>query len=410
MLKINEQRLLDNLAALGEIGATADGGVSRPALSEADIAGRNWFKAQVEAAGLDYREDGAANQSAILRASDEDAKTLLVGSHLDSVPNGGRYDGALGVLAAFEAVQTIKETGRALPVNLEVVAFTDEEGALMGLMGSQAMAGLLSPAAFENPRGGLEALEAGMARAGLTRESVLDAKRDPDDLMGFLELHIEQGTRLEEVGLQIGVVSSIVGIRSFWLHFGGQAAHAGTMPMVKRKDAFWGVTDFVQRARAVVMDQFTPGVVNFGQVRLEPGGFNIVPAQAHLAMEFRHGTEAQLDTMQSALLTLAEEVAGDYGLALEVEPAMSVVAAPMDETMVQAIERAADQFDLDHTRLMSFAGHDTQAVSRLTPSAMFFVPSVDGISHNPDEYTRDEDVVNGANVMLGALLALAESG
>ncbi len=407
MLKINADRLLDDLEELAAIGATPEGGVSRPALSPADVAGREWFRQRVADAGLEFRKDGAGNLSAILPADDPDARTLLAGSHLDSVPNGGRFDGALGLLAAFEAVRTIKEAGLKLPVHLEAISFTDEEGAVLGLLGSQAVAGQLTAEDLENPRGGVEALEAGMQRIGITRESILDAKRDPDTLVGFVELHIEQGTRLEEAGIDIGVATSIVGIRSYWLHFHGEAAHAGTKPMAHRADAFWGATAFVQRARELVMARFTPGVMNCGQIGVEPGAFNIVPAEVRLALEFRHGTEEQLDEMEETLLSLADDVAQEFDLGLEKKSADQCLSAPLGEGVIEAIEAASERLGLTHTRLMSFAGHDTQSMSAITPSGLLFVPSVGGISHNPREYTQPEDCVNGANVVLHALLKLA---
>lgn len=407
MLKINEQRLLNDLEELAEIGATPEGGVSRPALSPADVAGRRWFRQRVADAGLEFRQDGAGNLSAVLPAADPSAPTLLAGSHLDTVPNGGRFDGALGVLAALEALRTIREADRELPVHLEAISFTDEEGAVLGLLGSHAVAGQLTPEDLEQPRGGRETLELGMQRLGITCESLLSARRDPENLVAFVELHIEQGTRLEEAGTDIGVVTSIVGIRSHWLHFHGEAAHAGTTPMDRRSDAFWGAMAFVQRARETVMSHFTPGVMNCGQLHVEPGAFNIVPAEARLALEFRHGTEEQLDGMEEVLLGLAGEVAQEFNLGLDIQPAARCTSAPLDEHVIHAIENAAEKLGLSHTRLISFAGHDTQSMSAVTPSAMLFVPSVDGISHNPRERTRDEDVINGANVVLHALLKLA---
>lgn len=406
MLTINEERFLNDLDSLAEIGSTGDGGVSRPALSEVDVVGRAWFRQQVEAAGLEFRMDGAGNLSAVLRCDNPDAKTLMLGSHLDSVVNGGRFDGPLGVLSALEAARTLKEAGGALPFHLEVISFTDEEGSVLGLMGSQAIVGLLTAEELVRPRGGHDVLEAGMARIGITEESVLAARRDPSTLCGYIEVHIEQGTRLEEAKLDIGVVPAMVGIRSYQVKFSGAAAHAGTMPMVKRRDALWGASDYVLRARRLVMDQYTPGVVNFGQIAARPGAFNIVPAEVDLALEFRHGTETEMDEMQRDLLKLAEDVAGEYDLAVETTALDVLAPAPMDAGMMTAIEQAAETLGLSHTQLLSFAGHDAQIMSRITPSVLYFVPSVDGISHNPKEYTSTEDCVNAANVMLHAVLAL----
>jgi hydantoinase/carbamoylase family amidase len=409
MLHVNAQRLLADMAALAEIGATPEGGVSRPALSPADLAGRDWFRQQVEAAGLTFRQDGAGNVSAILPAADPTAWTLLCGSHLDSVPDGGRFDGALGTLAALEALRTIREARLTLPVHLEAIAFTDEEGELVGLLGSQAVAGDLTPEILAHPRGGRDKLLAGLDRAGLSETSLLGARRDPDSLLAFVEMHIEQGTRLLDAGLDLGVVTAIVGIRSFWLTFTGQAAHAGTTPLARRKDALWGAAEFIGRARDLVAEQFDPGVVNCGILHAAPGAFNIVPGRVRLALEFRHGSEATLDTMQSALLALAENVAASFRLALNIEEASRAIAAPLGERVIAALEAAADHLDLGHTRLLSFAGHDTQVMSRIVPAAMAFVPSVGGLSHNPAEFTPDDDVIHAADVLLHTLLILAEA-
>jgi N-carbamoyl-L-amino-acid hydrolase len=407
MLNINDQRLLNDLDELARIGSTGDGGVSRPALSPADVEGRAWFKRQIEAAGLEFHQDGTGNLSGVLRCADPQAKTLILGSHLDSVPNGGRFDGALGVLSALEVVRTLKEAGTELPFHVEALSFTDEEGSVLGLMGSQAMAGLLTADDLARPRGGLDALEAGMARIDVDENSILNAQRDPQTLAGYIEVHIEQGTRLEEAGIDIGVVTAMVGIRSFNVQFLGEAAHAGTMPMLKRRDALWGGSDYILRAKRHVMDDYTPGVVNFGQINAKPGAFNIVPAQVDLALEFRHGTDEEMDAMQRDLLAMAATVAQEHGLSVRTSPLDTLQPAPMDATMMAAIETAADALGLSHTRLLSFAGHDAQIMSRITPSVLYFVPSVKGISHNPAEYTAPEDCINGANVMLHAVLALA---
>lgn len=407
MFKINPDRLLNNLNALAQIGRTPAGGVSRPALSAADKAGRDWFRARVLDAGLEFRADGAGNLSAILPAADPAARTLMAGSHLDTVLDGGRFDGALGVLSALEALQTIKEAGLSLPFHLEAISFTDEEGTVGGLLGSRALTGQLTEQDLAQVRLEPAQFAARLERLGLTRTGFLSTRRDPATLAGYVELHIEQGTRLEDAGLDIGVVTSIVGIRSFWLNFTGQAGHAGTTPMAKRADAMWGVADFVTQARQMVAARFSPGVMNCGQVHVSPGAFNIIPAEARLALEFRHGTEAQLDLMQAALLELAGQVAEQHDLTLITEPTGNYVAAPMTMPMIEAIEQAAGQLGLKHTRLLSLAGHDAQTMAPFTPSGLFFVPSVAGLSHNPQEFTHDEDVINGANVVLHTLLTLA---
>lgn len=407
MLTINETRFLDLMSEQAKIGATVEGGLTRPALSEDDLKARAWFQEKVEASDLVYKMDGAGNQSGILKSETLSAKTLVIGSHLDSVPNGGRYDGALGVVVALEAALTLKDANKKLPFHLEVINFTDEEGTLVGLLGSAAFTGLLNQDSLAKPRGGRDTLEQGMTRIGLSDESILAAKRNSDEIEGYIEVHIEQGTRLEEAGLQIGVVSSIVGIRSLWLTFSGVAAHAGTMPMAKRKDAFWGAAQFAITAKDLIMQGFHPGVVNFGDIEISPGAFNIVPDEVKLGVEFRHGSNDTLAEMETALLSLAQETADKMGLNLAVTRMHDIQAAPMSNNYIEAVESACATLSLGHTRLLSFAGHDAQSMAMIGNSVMYFVPSVDGISHNPQEFTRDEDCINAANVMLQTVLRLA---
>ena len=404
MLRINETRLLNDLKELARIGATADGGVSRPALTPADIESRRWFQAKIAEAGLDYSMDGAGNQSAILYSDPPSEKRILAGSHLDSVPNGGRYDGSLGVLVALEALRALKDKGITPSVTLEAVNFTDEESAIIGLMGSKAVVGQLTAADFERSRVDADELTRRFSALGITRQSMLAATRD--DVLAWVELHIEQGTRLESAGIDIGVVNAIVGIRSIHVAFHGEAAHAGAKPMELRRDALWGAAAFVLRAREFVMENFSPGVVNVGIINAKPGAFNIVPAEVYCALEFRHGADAEMDQMKADLIRLLEECAAEFDLSVTYEETPPVIPATMSESVMRAIERGAEALGFSHQRMLSFAGHDTQNLAAIAPAAMYFVPSVGGISHNPNEFTSDADCVNGANLMLRTLFEL----
>ncbi len=411
-LRINSERLRADFEALAEIGATGDGGVHRPALGEAHLAARAWFRQQIEAAGLEFRSDGAGNHSAFLACGPSspggsDAPTLLLGSHLDSVPNGGRFDGPLGVLAALEVLRSVQEAGVSLPVNLEAIDFTDEEGSLVGELGSGALAGVLTAEDLDSPRSGREALEVGLARAGLTREGILKAQRDPSSLAGYLELHIEQGARLEEAGVDIGVVRSIVGIGATWLTFCGRADHAGTTPLAKRQDAAQGASAFTLATHEIVAG-FAGCTVNVGDMRFAPGVFNIVPAQVTLGLEYRAPDPVQMERLAAALLARARSEAVRFGLGLEVECLGRVEPALMSEQVLQAFAAAAAALGLTHTPLVSFAGHDGQALAAVCPTGMIFVPSAGGASHSSREFTRWEDCVNGANVLLQAALRFAK--
>src|SRR5689334_463934 len=270
--------------ALAAIGATAAGGVDRPSLGEAHLEARAWFLDRARSAGLETRVDAAGNHSASLGTR---GPTLLLGSHLDSVPNGGRFDGALGVIAALHVLVAVHRAALQLPVTLEAIDFTDEEGTLVGLLGSEALTGALDLEALKAPRGGREALLAGLERAGLEEDELTEAQRDAGSLAGYLELHIEQGPRLERAQRQIGIVTSIVGARSFFLDFRGHAGHAGTTPMDDRRDAGLAAAAFALAAEEVVTRDFAGCVATVGEIRLHPGAFNVIPGAARLALEFR---------------------------------------------------------------------------------------------------------------------------
>lgn len=404
-LRVNASRMLDSFNELASIGATEEGGVHRPALGEAHLAARQWFRKEVERSVLEFYIDGAGNHSAVLPGDGD--RTLLIGSHLDSVPDGGRFDGALGVVAALEVLKTIRESGTRLTVRLEAIDFTDEEGTLVGLLGSAALAGRLEPSLLQNPRGGRENLLAGMERAGLTEESILAAARPRDSLAGYLELHIEQGRRLEQSGIDIGIVSAIVGISSYQLSFIGRADHAGTTTMHDRLDASLGASAFTLAARELVMKDFPECVVNVGNMRFRPGAFNIVPAQVDVSLEFRSADDSAFDRLDSALLARAHVEADRFGLDLKTDFLGRHAPTPMRGPVQDTFADSCESLGLKYTSLVSGAGHDAQSFAGICPVGMIFVPSVNGTSHSPSEFTLWEDCVNGANVLLQTALRLA---
>jgi len=405
-LRIDGERFRANFEALAEIGATPDGGVHRPTFSEAHLQARAWLRERIEQAGLELRVDGAGNHSAYLRCAPASSKSLLLGSHLDSVPQGGRFDGPLGVLCALEVLQTIQEAGLSLPFNLEALDFTDEEGTFGAFWGSRAFVGKLPAEELERPYTGGEAFERGMQRAGLKKSGFLSAQRSPDTFAGYLEVHVEQGPRLDRSGVDIGVVTDIVGIYRHYLTFVGLANHAGTTPMAERRDAAQGASAFALAVRDTAMRGFENCVATVGDMRFQPGAFNVVPATVRVSLELRSADEAQLRRLAHSLFEQAREQAQRFELELRVEQLEAVAPEPMSEEMQQAIESSAEMLELTHTPLTSGAGHDAQAFADLCPTGMIFVPSVGGYSHTPHEFTRWRDCVNGANVLLHAVLNL----
>jgi beta-ureidopropionase / N-carbamoyl-L-amino-acid hydrolase len=403
-MRVDADAMRADFDALARVGATAAGGVDRPSLGDAHLAARQWFLDRAGAAGLRTHVDAAGNHSAVLAA---DGPTLLLGSHLDSVPNGGRFDGALGVVAALHVLLAVKAAGVALPVALEAIDFTDEEGTLVGLLGSEALAGTLSAETLLAPRGGRAALVAGLERAGLAEDRLASARRDPATLAGYLELHIEQGPVLERAGVDIGVVTAIVGARSFSLVFRGAAGHAGTTPMDARRDAGLAAASFAVAAEELVVREFPGCVVTVGDLRLEPGAYNVIPGTARLALELRSGEARQLGALEPALLDAARSAAAARGVELEVVPVGRWEPTPLAPAVCDAIENSVAALGLSSLRLRSGAGHDAQALAGVTAAGMIFVPSVGGVSHDPRELTGWEDCVNGANVLLSTALALA---
>jgi N-carbamoyl-L-amino-acid hydrolase len=407
-LRIDEKRFRRDFDELSEFGKTSHGEVNRPALSPAHLAARSWLRKKIEQVGLEFRQDGAGNHSAFLACGPLTAPSMLIGSHLDSVPTGGKYDGALGVLAGLEVLRCLQQAEVRLPVNLELFDFTDEEGSLVSFFGSFAFAGLLEPQDLSNPRGGRQALLDGLRRAGLRQEDIFSARRDPKTLAGYLELHIEQGPELQRSHHQIGVVTDIAGISFYKLIFKGRPDHAGTIPMDERLDAGLGASALTLSLREILLKQFPDCYANIGDVRYEPGAFNIVPEKAILSLEFRSTSQTQFENLKTAILERARQEARRYALGLDIEFLGERHPVEMSLIARQVIGQAAWRLDLRTKDLVSKAGHDAQALAALCPTGMIFVPSVRGVSHSPDEFTEWQDCVNGANVLLQAVILLAK--
>jgi beta-ureidopropionase / N-carbamoyl-L-amino-acid hydrolase len=405
---LNQDRFQADFEALAQIGSTDDGGVHRPVFSHAHLAARAWFRKRARQSRLQVRVDSAGNHSAFLECAPPGAPTLLLGSHLDSVAKGGRFDGALGVLAALEVLRAIQESGLSLNFNLEAIDFTDEEGSLIGLLGSSALAGALSRQELENPRGGREALLEGLTRAGLNEEGLLAAKRDSSRLAGYLELHIEQGSRLVDAGADIGIVTGIVGLASYSLAYHGRADHAGTTSMRERRDAAQGACSFTTGVRKLLLDRFPTCVANVGSIQLLPGAFNIIPGTAIVSLEFRAPEEDLLNELGTALLELAKSEAENHELELEIQPRDKHLPTQMSTIVQEAFQRSAEVLGFKYMHLTSGAGHDAQALAGICPVGMIFVPSIGGASHSPRELTEWEHCLKGAKLMLETVLELGK--
>lgn len=406
MIHANGDRLLADLATLSRIGATAAGGVNRPAYSDADVETRVAVQAMMRDAGLEVSVDAAGNTFGRCAGSAADAKPIIIGSHTDSVPDGGRYDGPLGVLAALEVARALGDERFILRHALEVVNFQNEEG---GLVGSTIVAGRFPPDGLARRAVSGYTIAEGIARLGGSPDRIEDARRQRGSIAGYLELHIEQGRVLERAGADIGVVEGLVGIRYWAVTFSGVASHAGTTPMSDRHDALVAASRFVDAVDRVVRAEPGRHVGTVGQLTVFPGGANVVPGRVALTLELRDLDLGVVARLYDRLEAEARRIAADTGTTVALDPTHTNLPALTSPSIQDAVSRAANALGLRTHTMPSGAGHDAQNMSAIGPSGMIFVPSVDGISHSPREFTRDEDVRRGADTLLGAVLLLDEA-
>ena len=402
LLTIDRDRFHADFDALAGFGATEDGGVDRPAFSPNHQAARRWFAERAEGAGLVVEVDGASNHSAVLAVPGAE-KTLVIGSHLDSVPSGGQFDGAFGVMAALEVLRTVKEAGVQLSVNLMAIDFTDEESHYMEFLGSRAFTGVLSLAELQTPHAAR--LRDAIAGLGMDLEAMANCGRDPNEFAGYLELHIEQGPRLVDTATDIGIVDSIIGLRFHRLVFTGRADHAGTTPMEIRRNAGLGAAAFTMALHELLDAEFTDCVGNVGSMVLESGVTNVVSKEAVVDFEFRFPDENRGDELEAQIRDRARSIADRYDLEFEFIPTGRARSAQMDQALQRTAGEAAERLGLSAVSMNSGAGHDAQIMSVFTPACVIFIPSVGGISHNPAEFSTREDCENGANVLLHTVLA-----
>ena len=406
MTGISLDRLRSAIEALARFGGLPGGGVTRPAWSPPHEEARAWLIARMTDAGLTTRVDPAGN---VFGRLGDASPAVYTGSHIDTVPEGGILDGALGVLAGLECLQTIREAKATHRLPLVLAAWSDEEGRYASLFGSRAFIGRLDPgraADFAAVDG--ERLADAMARAGFDAGRAHTAAVDPKTVAAYVELHIEQGPRLEAKRIPIGIVTAIVGIRRDRITFHGQADHSGTTPMARRRDAFLGAAEYALRARDLVVRRGSrASVTNVGAVRVHPGVTNIVPARAELVHEMREPDPKVLERLQRDCRALAERVAGRRRLSVDIAPMSQTTPVPCAPRVQAAIARACRDLGLPYRRLHSAAGHDAQNLALITDSGMLFIPSQGGRSHRVDEMSDWDAIERGANVLLRTLLALA---
>ncbi|SOC54217.1 N-carbamoyl-L-amino-acid hydrolase [Chromohalobacter canadensis] len=406
-VSIHGQRLWDSLMAMAEIGPTENGGSCRLALTPEDAAGRRLLLDWCESLGCTWRVDRVGNLFIRRAGKRDDLEPVAMGSHLDTQPKGGRFDGILGVLAGLEVFRTLADQGIVTERPLELVVWTNEEGSrfapAMVASGTYAGAFSVDSTLAREDRDGVtfgEALEA----CGYAGESPVGEPR----LDSFFELHIEQGPVLEEEDEIIGVVTGVQGMRWFDVTFSGQPAHAGPTPMRYRRDALAAAAHLVDRLQAhALADESGDTKVTCGCLDIVSASRNVVPGEVKLTIDLRHVMECELDALQERFERLLTESGETFGVTASQERIWASPVVEFAPECVAAVERATRERELPYRRMMSGAGHDAVYVSRVAPTAMIFIPCRDGISHNEAEYATPEHCAAGTQVLCDAILERA---
>jgi N-carbamoyl-L-amino-acid hydrolase len=400
-LRVNGARISAHLNALAEFGKNPQGGVSRLAYSEADRRGREYVFGLMQRAKLDVSIDAAANIIGRRAGSDQSLKPLLFGSHIDSVPEGGNYDGDVGSLGAIEVAQTLAENNLTTRHPLEVVIFQNEEG---GLIGSRAMNGELTEKELDLVSRSGKTIREGINFIGGDTTKLSGVKRNQGSIAAYLELHIEQGGILEAEKIDIGVVEGIVGINWWDVTIEGFANHAGTTAMNNRQDALLAAARFIEAVNRVVTSIPGRQVGTVGRIQALPGAPNVIPGKVVLSLELRDLDAAKIQMMYQKIRSEADQIAQASRTKFDFKEINVNTPAPTDPRIRSLIDQSAKELGLSTKQMPSGAGHDAQDMARLAPVGMIFVPSIGGISHSPKEFSRPQDITNGAQVLLGAVM------
>lgn len=410
--RVNAARLRQHLEGLSVFGRPAGGtfadGVSRVAYSDADVAGRRYVMGLMEAAGLRPRIDAAGNIAARRAGADASLPPVLFGSHIDSVPGGGNFDGDVGSIAAIEVVQTIGEAGLVTRLPLEIVIWSNEEGVAFnsGVYGSRAAAGDFPASELDLVWNGLKQADA-IRKLGGDPGRMAEARRAPGSFYCYLELHIEQGGTLDAAGIPIGVVEGIVAIDRYEVEIRGVANHAGTTPMPERHDALLAASHLTIAVNEAVRREPGRQVGNVGQLSVTPNAPNVVPGLVRMTIELRDLSAEKIAKLAEEIRTRATSIAALTGTEIAIRMAAHHDSALATAEIQKSIEASCAKLGLASKRLPSGAGHDAQNMARLGPMGMIFIPSVGGVSHAPKEFSRWEDCANGANVLLETVLERA---
>ncbi|MFL2590566.1 MAG: Zn-dependent hydrolase [Flavobacteriaceae bacterium] len=401
---VSKERLLRNLKKLSEFGINNNNGNDRVAYSDYDIQAREYIKKYMKNLGLKVEVDYAANIVARKEGTNKKLKPIAFGSHIDAVPNGGHYDGPLGVIGGIEALETILDNEIITSRPLELIIFTNEEG---GVFGSRALAGKLNYDALEVKTASGFTNGEGVDRLGGDQRKIFDVIKSSNDYYAFVELHIEQGNILNKSNIDIGVVTGIVGLKWWDVTIEGVANHAGTTPMGERKDPMITAADFILLVKNVINEIPGNQVGTVGKIEASPGAPNVIPGKVKLSLEIRDLDENKIDFLFDEIEKRARIIALENETIISFS-SIDINASPalMDDQIQALIIDASNELNYSFKKMPSGAGHDAQDMAIIAPSGMIFIPSVDGISHSPKEFSSDESVYKGTNILLNTILKL----
>lgn len=404
----NLERIKAHFDVMRKFTATPNAGMTRLSYSPEDIKTRNYIKAKMEEYGLRVWEDGLGNIFGKLAGTIPDAPSVLVGSHFDSVPNGGIFDGVAGVVAGLEVAALFQEQNIQPAYPLEVIAMVEEEGTRFGsgLMGSRGIHGILDKEDFQKMRDkeGISVVEA-MKQAGLDPSQPVH--RHPKTMKAFLELHIEQGPVLEKEKISLGIVDKIVGMCQLEVTVKGKAGHAGTTPMDMRQDALVVAAKIVAQLPDLVKNEEKGTVITTGQLNVYPNGANVIPEKVVFTIDLRSGDE---ETMERVLETVEKFIQAEEkaGINIDIEQKLWVPPKKLNEQIHHLLQKSAEKLGITYMTMPSGAGHDAMIFSDFTDTGLIFIPSKNGISHHPDEWSEFEDIARGIDVLFEAVKVLTE--
>ena len=403
LLRVDGVRLNAGLDRMAAIGTNPDGSVCRRGFTEQDVEARILLSGWMKDAGLKVRIDTAGNLIGRLEGAVPGLPALVTGSHIDTVPTGGRYDGVLGVLAGLEIARTLHCSGRSLQHPFEVIAFADEESTMVGCKGMSGTASC-DPSSFVTSNG--KPIQDNLLMIGGDWSNLASARRSDDAIAAFVELHVEQGGVLEQRGDVIGTVDGVVGQKRFTVVIEGQANHAGTTPMNDRLDALAAAARVVLAVEQMAVEHPGDPVATVGRLQVWPNAANVVPGSVQLTVDLRDLDSSVLDQLSNTLMNALERIGESSGCAIRLDPQFDVAPTPADQTVKQAITASAGALGLKTSSLPSRASHDAQEIGRRWPMGMIFVPSRDGLSHSAGEFTEASHCEAGTQVLLDTLLRL----